>query len=130
MTVEWLLQGESAGRLTLVARVNRNAPLTVPTTVTVTVPAGTRVASGRTSWVIAGSESMGPVDEVIVFDVVQPGAQEIVLAADATGANFGVHAKKSFALGVPEQGASMPPTPGPSLEVGGRDFGPSVPATP
>jgi hypothetical protein len=131
MTVEWLHQGESSGRLTLVARVNRNAPLMVPTSVRVTVPAGVQMVSGRTSWVIPGSDSTGPVDEILEFDVGEARGGEILLTADAVGANFGVHAKKGYPLGGPSQKAVVAPsTPGPSLEVGGHDFGPSVPASP
>lgn len=130
MTVEWLHQGESSGRLTLVARVNRNMPLAVPTSVTVTAPSGVQMVSGRTTWVIPGSDATGPVDEILVFDVGQVHGGEILLTADAEGANFGVHAKKAYALGAPSQKAVAPPTPGPSLEVGGHDFGPSVPAKP
>lgn len=131
MTVEWVLQGEAFGRLTLVARVNRNTPMMDETTVNVMVPAGVRVVSGRTSWVISASESRGPVDELIVFEVAQPGAGEILLTADAVGANFGVHAKKAWKLGSPAAAKSPKPSaPVPSLEVGGHDFGPSVPARP
>jgi hypothetical protein len=129
MTVEWVKSGEAAGRLTLVARVNRFAAIRVPTTVQVTVPAGVRVVSGRTSWVIEGSESVAPVEEVLVFEVLQAGAQEILLAADATGTGFGVHAKKAYPLGPPAPKTAAP-VPGPDLEIGGRNFGPSVPARP
>jgi hypothetical protein len=130
MTVEWVFQGEAAGRLTLIARVNRTTALQVPTSVTVTVPPGLRVLSGRTLWVIEGSESTVPVEETLVFEVSQPGPQEILLAADAVGVGFGVHAKKVYKLGQAAQKAAAPPSPGPKLEVGGRDFGPSVPAKP
>lgn len=130
MTVDWIRQGESGGRLTLVARVNRNAPIRIPATVTVSVPAGVRVVSGRTSWVIEGSESTSPVEETLVFEVLQAGPQEILLAADAETANFGVHAKKAYKLGQAAQKATVPATTGPALEVGGHDFGPSVPAKP
>lgn len=130
MTVEWLLQGEPSDRLTLVARVNRYAPLMVATTVTVTTPSGVQLVSGRTSWVVPGSELTGPVDEVLVFDVGGVHGGEILLSADAEGANFGVHAKKAYALGAPSQKAVPPPAMGPSLEIGNRDFGPSVPAKP
>jgi hypothetical protein len=130
MTVEWIYQGESGGRLTLVARVNRNAPIRIPATVTVSVPAGVRVVSGRTSWVIEGSESTSPVEETLVFEVVQAAPQEIVLAADAETVNFGVHAKKAYKLGQAPQKGSVPATTGPALEVGGHVFGPSVPAKP
>lgn len=130
MTVEWLVQGESSGRLALVARVNRNAPLMVPTSVTVTAPSGVQLVSGRTSWTIPGSDVTGTVDELLVFDVGAAPGGDILLAADAEGANFGVHAKKAYALGAPSQKAVAPPSSGPSLEVGGHDFGPSVPAKP
>lgn len=130
MTVEWIYQGESGGRLTLVARVNRNVPIRVPTTVTVSVPAGVKVVSGRTSWVIESSESTSPVEETLVLEVVQAGPQEIVLAADAETVNFGVHAKKAYKVGQAAQKGSVPASKGPTLEVGGHDFGPSVPAKP
>lgn len=130
MTVEWLLQSESAGRITLLARVNRSTALRVPTAVSVAVPTGVRVISGRTSWVIEGSDSVAPVEETLVFEVLQSGPQEIVLAADAEGIGFGVHAKKAYRLGAAAKKAAAPASPGPKLEVGGHDFGQSVPAKP
>lgn len=130
LTAEWIVQSEAPGRLTLVARVNRAVPLAVPTTVTVTVPLGVRVLSGKTSWVIDASDSTGPVDEVLVLEVQKPEGQEIVLAADAAGSNFGVHAKKVHSLGKPARQAPASPAPGAPLNVGGHDFGPSVPAKP
>ncbi len=131
MTVEWIYVSEAAGRLTLVARVNRRSPIRIPTTVTVSVPAGVRLVSGRTSWVIDGSGSTGSVDETLVFEVTDAGPQEILLAADVQSARFGVHAKKAYKLGpTVQKSPSAPTTRGPALQMGEHDFGPSVPATP
>lgn len=137
MTVEWLLKGEANGTLTLVARVNRHAPMRVPVTVAVNVPPGVQIVSGKASWVIEPSESIEPVDETLVVNVVQSGTHDILLAADAEGANFGVHAKKTYSVGSSRAGASSaeaktttPSSSGPNLEVGGHNFGPSVPAKP
>ena len=130
MTVEWVKQSEGQGRLTLVARVNRYVPIRVPITVTVTLPPGLHLVAGKTSWVIDGSESTSPVEEVLVFDGVSGVVPEIVLSADVTGSNFGIHAKRSYSTGPAVQSRVVAPYPGPKLEVGGRDFGPSVPATP
>ncbi len=129
MTVEWLYRGETAGRLTLVARVNRVAPIRIPITVTVSVPPGVRLVSGRSSWIVDGSGATGPVDETLVLEVTRSGPQEVLLAADAETAHFGVHARKSYALGPTQPKAlSAPMGSGPALQVGGHDFGPSVPS--
>lgn len=128
MTAEWVFQSEGSGRLSLIARVNRFAAVRAPTTVSVSVPAGVRVISGRTSWVIPASEATGPVEETYVFEVVQSGQQEVVLTADAEGVGFGIHAKKAYKLGGSTQKVNPVTSPsGPTLEVGGRDFGPAVP---
>lgn len=128
--VEWVPQGEVGARVTLVARVNRHIPFRVPIAVTVTIPAGLRIVSGRTNWIIDPSDSVGPVEEVVVVEVVEAGPQEMILAADVEGTGFGVHAKRSYVIGsVPARSATRASTPaGPHLEVGGHDFGPSVPA--
>lgn len=128
MTAEWIFQSEGSGRLTLIARVNRFAAIRVPVTVSVSAPAGVRVISGRPSWIIPASETITPVEETYVFEVLQSGQQEIVLAADAEGVGFGVHAKKAYKLGGSTQKVEASTAPsGPTLEVGGRDFGPAVP---
>jgi hypothetical protein len=130
MTVEWILKGKDGSRLTLVARVNRNAPVKVETFVNVTFPAGVTLVSGRQSWTVPGSDSVGAVDETLVFEVPHGASGEILLAADVSGSNFGIHAKKAYPLAEPLQKATAPSSPGPTLEVGGRDYGPSVPAKP
>ncbi len=130
MTVEWVAQEAPAGQLALIARVRRYTSFAVPVAVTVTVPDGLRVVSGRTSFAIAESEPPGTTDEPLLFEVVQQPAQDLLLEADARGADFGVHAKRAWSFGARAAGRNLvaPPAKGPALDVGDRHFGPSIPA--
>ncbi len=130
MIAEWVLQDAPAGQLSLIARIHRYSPFSVPITVTIAVPEGLRLLSGRTSFVIPETAPLGTTDEPLVFEVVRTPVQDLVLEADARGPDFGVHAKRAYSFGRPQQRAITPPATGPELEVGERKFGPSVPAKP
>lgn len=129
MIAEWVLQEAPAGRLSLIARIHRHSPFSVPINVTITVPEGLRLLSGRTSFSIPENAPMGVTDEPLVFEVVRTPAQDLILEADARGPDFGVHAKRAYTFGRPQKQLIVAPQEkGPELEVGERKFGPSVPA--
>ena len=128
MAVEWVAQSQSP--LALVARIHRYVEFVAPVNVTVTVPEGLRVVSGRTAFAIPEGTPPGDTDEALVFEIVQPPSKDLVLEADVRGQGFGVHARRAYALvrKPPAAQAPAPASPEKDLQVGERKYGPSVPA--
>ena len=127
LTVDWVVKEQRGDRLVIVARVNRAAPIRLPIAVSIEVPADVEVVSGPTRFTIESGDAIGVFDTELVLETHGTPAGDLVLRADVEGTDFGAHAKRAYRFGRPAPKEAVPKATGPSLDIGGRDFGPSVP---
>ncbi len=126
LRARWVVEHESAGRAVLVARVERFTGMTLPIDVRIEVPDGVALASGDPARTIPPSE--GPVvsEQRVTLQFQGTPAGDAVLEARTAGPGFGVTARDTYAFGRPKHERAWRHGDGRHVQVGGRDFGPSV----
>jgi hypothetical protein len=127
LQVRWNVLSDAGGRLKVEAVIERRSALRSPVTVMVEVPAGLQLVSGQTTLEVPADAPAGASSLALEFSYTSTPLADLVLVADLAGARMGVHAVASYRFGRPEPTQARPAPTGPSLQVGGRDLGPSIP---
>jgi hypothetical protein len=76
--------------------------------------------------VIPADPTPGVTTLDFAFRIDRVPADDLVAIVDSQSAGGGVHAEKRFRFGRPDPVLQVPRKTGPSLKIGGRDYGPSV----
>lgn len=130
VVVSWVVKSAEAGRVSLVARVDRRAPLAVPLKVSVVVPANVKVVSGQTAFELPASREAEVTERSFVFSFDQVPSEDLRLVAEVHEESFGLHAEDVYRFGRPAPVVEGPQRSGPSIQVGGHDLGQGVPLNP
>ena len=128
--VSWVETARGTDFASLAVRVERIAPLDTPFTVDVTMPAGVTVKSGRTHFTLTPNVEAATVVEPLVLSFTAPPAQDAMLAVDAETGALGFHFRVPYRFGRPPPPERPPEANGPSITLGTRSLGPSIPITP
>lgn len=119
----------SAATLTeaqLVARVFVNASADLPVAVTLSLPPGITLRSGRARFTLPSLRAGTTVEERYTIVYAAEPAEPVVLQAHAAGEDFGFHAEARWRFGRPEAPAVRATADGARFVLGRHDFGPSV----
>ncbi|MBP6833829.1 MAG: hypothetical protein KA978_23790 [Deltaproteobacteria bacterium] len=119
----------SAGSWTeaqLVARVILNASADLPVAVTLSLPPGATLRSGRAQFTLPSLRAGTVVEERYTIVYAAAPAEPVVFRAHAAGEDFGFHAEAQWRFGRPEAPAVRVAADGTRLVLGRHDFGPSV----
>ncbi len=127
LQVSWEKAELTPGKLRLVARVHRIAPLAVPLLVRVEAPAGATLAQGRASFTLEPNAAAFEVLEPVELTFAAVPAQDLWLKVDGETRQMGLHAAAVYRFGRPEPVAPEVPATGPAVQRGGKSLGPSVP---
>ena len=122
ITIKWSLPRIENGDTHLAVRVRHLMAVAVE--VKIQIPEGVQVVSGRTSFTIPADGPKVVVEPLVLRGTLADTA-ELTAAADAAGADFGIHGKdvyrvKSKVEPVPNEG-------GPEIKVGNHNLGNAVP---
>ena len=128
--VAWQELHRSATQVLLIARVERRAALTFPLQLSVRLPAGTALVSGRGRLTLPPNAEAAVDEELMTFTYAQTPEDDLELLIDGVAIDVGIHARAAYRFGrSPPQHRVVAPT-GPELWVGGKNLGPSVPVKP
>jgi hypothetical protein len=110
--------------------VQRLAPLPFPLEVSVVLPQGASLKSGRARFTLAANLEGQTHDEALTVAYAKIPEGDIALAADGQTAEMGVHARMAYRFGRPEPLQDAVAPVGPDLKKGDQNFGPSIPLGP
>ncbi len=121
---QWQIREAQGDRLVLVAQVRHLPQLRPAIHLALRLPEQVRLLQGPREWTVT-SEDPVLVERELVFEVHGSPSDDIVLVADSRAEGFGWHLERRYSFQ-----PTPPPAPiersGASLQVGKRDFGPSV----
>ncbi|NMO14839.1 hypothetical protein HPC49_00690 [Pyxidicoccus fallax] len=117
MRVSWTVVEPSAGRVRLVAEVERRLGFGAPVTVHLALPADARLLEGPAHFTVPEGQGgdIRAVSYVVAFGKEAPPSEDLVLVAHAEGASFGAHAEERYAFGRAPSSAPRPVPVGPVL---------------
>lgn len=128
--VSWQEIRRDETQVELIARVQRLAPLPFPLEVSVSLPAGATLKTGRARFTLAPNLEGETHDEAIVVAYATVPAGDVELAADGQTAEMGVHARMAYRFGRPAPLQDAVAPAGPDLKKGDKNLGPSIPIGP
>ncbi|MGC4113949.1 MAG: hypothetical protein QM765_04685 [Myxococcales bacterium] len=122
ITVKWSIPAVEEGKTHIAVRIRHL--MAVPVEVQIQLPVGAKLAGGRTRFTIPAD---GPkvVIEKLVLEGELAETDELVVQADASGADFGIHGKDTFSK--KPRVVPQPNQEGPELKVGNKNLGNAVP---
>ena len=113
--------------LALVARVEYLSTVPAPLEITLRLPAGTTLLRGSTRWVLPPSSPGSIHDTELLLAFATLPTDDLVLVVTLEREGYGLHAEVPYRFGRPEPRRPVPVAEGPSVRLGGRNLGPSVP---
>lgn len=130
LRVTWETLQRDEHRAVLRAHVVWSSPIELPLTLTVTLPEGVRLARGPATLALQGLAQRPTQDFEHELTWTRTPDTDAVLSVDGDGEAMGVHARVPFRFGRAEPAVETVTPTGPSVTVGGRNFGRAVTATP
>jgi hypothetical protein len=119
MRVAWTVVESSAGRVRLVAEVERRLGFGAPVAVHLSLPRGAALLEGPADFTVPEGRGgdVRSVSYVVTFGTGAPPTEDLVLVAHAEGASFGAHAEQRYSFGREPSAAPRPVPVGPVLPV-------------
>jgi hypothetical protein len=117
MRVGWTVVESSAGRVRLVAEVERRMGFGAPVAVRISLPREAALLEGPEDFTVpegAGGD-VRTVAYVVTFGTGAPPMEDLVLVAHAEGTSFGAHAEERYAFGRAPTAGPRPVPDGPAL---------------
>lgn len=117
MRVGWTVVESSAGRVRLLAEVERRTGFGAQVTVSLSLPEEAVLLDGPVHFTVpegAGGD-VRSVSYVVSFGAGAPPAEDLVLVAHAEGASFGAHAEERYSFGREPAAGPRPMPEGPPL---------------
>lgn len=111
----------------VLATVERIIGLDMPFDVQVKLPPGVSVKSGRTSYALMPNVEAVTVQERLVLTYEQLPTEDAVLKLDGETGAMGYHYQVPYRFGRPPPQEHPPRADGPSVKLGDRNLGPSIP---
>lgn len=118
------------GQLRVTARIERKAPLALPFTVRLELPAGATLTQGRAAFELPANAAASVVTETYRLTFEGVPAQDLVLHVDGEGAGLGFHGQVPYRFGRPAPRVPVPSATGPGPVRHGVDVGASIPLAP
>jgi hypothetical protein len=117
MRVGWTVVESGAGRVRLVAEVERRMGFGAPVRVSLSLPGGATLLEGPAEFTVPGGPGgdVQAVPYVVSFGAGGSPAEDLVLVAHAEGRSFGAHAEARHAFGRVSPEAPRPVPTGPAL---------------
>ena len=128
--VSWQEVRRDATQVELIARVQRLAPLPFPLEVSIALPEGATLKTGRSRFTLAPNLEGETHDEAMVVAYAKLPEGDLLLAADGQTAEMGVHARMAYRFGRPAPLQDAVAPAGPDLKKGDQNLGPSIPLGP
>ncbi|MFP2930005.1 hypothetical protein ACLESO_33385 [Pyxidicoccus sp. 3LG] len=116
MRVGWTVLESSAGRVRLLAEVERRTGFGAPVAVSISLPADAVLLEGPADFTVPEGQGgdIRAVSYVVTFGMGTPPEEDLVLVAHAEGTSFGAHAEERYSFG---RGGSAEPRPVPEGPV-------------
>jgi hypothetical protein len=130
LIVVWSQKELATHSVTLDALVEYRGPFNQPLHLSVKVPAGATLVSGPAELDLPAQRAATTVATKYQLSFASVPAGDLVLVADARGAQSGVHAENAYRFGRPAPAAIAPKATGPGVIFGGHDLGKSIPLQP
>ncbi|QSQ19921.1 hypothetical protein JY651_32175 [Pyxidicoccus parkwayensis] len=117
MRVGWTVVESSAGRVRLVAEVERRMGFGAPVSVRISLPRDAALLEGPTDFIVPEGPGgdVRSVAYVFAFGTGAPPVEDLILVAHAEGASFGAHAEERYSFGRVPRVAQRPVPEGPEL---------------
>ena len=117
MRVGWTVVESSAGRVRLMAQVERRLGFGAPVSVRLSLPREAVLLEGPADFTVPEGPGgdVRAVSYVVTYGTGTPPAEDLVLVAHAEGASFGAHAEERYAFGRQPATAPHPVPSGPVL---------------
>ncbi|HZI14876.1 MAG TPA: hypothetical protein VE153_31190 [Myxococcus sp.] len=117
MRVGWTVVESGAGRVRLVAEVERRLGFGAPVRVSLSLPGGATLLEGPAEFTVPGGPGgdVQAVPYVVSFGAGSSVAEDMVLVAHAEGRSFGAHAEARHAFGRVPADVPRPVPTGPAL---------------
>ncbi len=125
--VSWEEVSRSATEAVVLAKLERVNALAMPFVMTLEVPPGATVVSGRTRLTLLPNAEPVLVTETITFHFEAPPPGDAVLKLDGDSGAMGFHFKVPYRFGRPVHAEQPPAATGPAVKLGDRNLGPSIP---
>lgn len=125
--VSWEEVSRADGQAVVLAKIERITKLDLPFLVQVEVPADVTVKEGRQRLELLPNHEAVLVTERFVFTYADAPKEDARLRVDGNTDSMGFHFDVPYRFGRAAPEEIDPPATGPSLELGGRKLGPSVP---
>jgi hypothetical protein len=117
MRVGWTVVESSAGRVRLVAEVERRMGFGAPVAVRISLPRDAALLEGPEDFTVPEGPGgdVRTVAYVVTFGTSAPPTDDLVLVAHAEGTSFGAHAEERYAFGRTPIAGPLPVPDGPVL---------------
>ncbi|MCY1016522.1 hypothetical protein [Pyxidicoccus sp. MSG2] len=117
MRVGWTVVESSAGRVRLVAEVERRMGFGAPVAVRILLPREAALLEGPEDFTVPSGTGgdVRTVAYVVTFGTGAPPTEDLVLVAHAEGTSFGAHAEERYAFGRVPTAGPRPVPDGPAL---------------
>ncbi len=125
--VTWEEVSRTDTEAVVLAKVERVLAMDLPFTLSVDVPAGATVASGRTRLTLLPNTEAVTVTEKITFTFEATPVGDAVLGLDGDTGAMGFHFKVPYRFGRAPPPELAPAATGPAVKKGDKNFGPSIP---
>lgn len=127
LIVTWEGAELTPGELRVTARIERKAPLALPFTVRLTLPAGATLTQGRAAFELPANAAASVVTEPYRVTFAGVPEHDLVLHVDGEGAGLGFHGQVPYRFGRPAPQVPVPSATDQGPVRHGVDVGASIP---